>query len=533
MIYVIGSGPAAIAATVGLISRGLHVTVLDAGKTLEEEKAAILQRVAGQEKEAWSPADLDALRGDDQSNREGSVHVKHTYGSAYPYEDHGVALQEPGEAADFHYSMACGGLSQVWGASLMPARQADIEAWPVTAAELAPHFRAVLDFMPSTAVQDDLEAVLPTFTDHGECWEPSRQAQAFFEDWSRNRENLSRAGIHFGRSRMAVKAGGDDRRHGCNYCGRCLYGCPYSLIYSSAHTLERLVEEGKVTYIKDHVVEKLETVPGGVKIHARDVLHNADVSFDAERVFLGAGILPTAYIVLNSLGAYNTPLQMLDSQYFIYPFFRLKKTSGVEAQELHSLAQAFLEIDDPAVSAGLVHVEVFTFSDFLKRALLETPGVGLLLRNRWVADQLLGRLLVLQGFIHSDESSPITFELRKRGEGQPTLSVGSIFRWKSLWTCLKAGLKLAAHTFKLGGIPVVPAIQFAKPGRSYHSGGGFPMRAQPGRFETDRLGELPGLPGVHLVDGSVLPSIPATTMTLGVMANAHRIAVEASDPAQP
>ena len=52
------------------------------------------------------------------------------------------------------------------------------------------------------------------------------------------------------------------------------------------------------------------------------------------------------------------------------------------------------------------------------------------------------------------------------------------------------------------------------------------MREKPGRFETNRLGQLPDLPGVHLVDGSVLPSIPATTMTLGVMANAHRIAVE-------
>ena len=472
MIYVIGSGPASIAATMGLVQRGLHVTVLDAGKTLEEEKAAILRRVAGQEREAWSPADLDALRGDDQSNREGSVHVKHTYGSAYPYEDHGVALQEPGKAADFHYSMACGGLSQVWGASLMPARQADIQAWPVTASELAPHFRAVLDFMPSTAVQDDLETILPTFTGHGECWEPSRQARAFFEDWSRNRESLLRSGIRFGRSRMAVKASGDDRRHGCNYCGRCLYGCPYSLIYSSAHTLERLIEEGKITYIKDHVVDKLEPVPGGVKIHALDVRRKEPVCFDAERVFLGAGILPTAAIVLHSLGAYNTPLQMLDSQYFIYPFFRLKKTSGVEAEELHSLAQAFLEIDDPAVSAGLVHVEVFTFSDFLKRALLETPGLGLLLRNRWVADQLLGRLLVLQGFIHSDDSSRITFELRQREGGKPTLSVGSSFRWKSLWTSIKAGLKLTLSAFRLGGMPVVPALQFAKPGRSYHSGGG-------------------------------------------------------------
>ena len=529
MIYVIGSGPAAIAATVGLVSRGLHVTVLDAGKALEPEKRAILNRVASQEPEAWDQRDLDALRGDDQSSREGSVHVKRTYGSEYPYEDHGVPLQRPGQAADFHYSMASGGLSQVWGASLMPSRAKDIEAWPIKASELDAHYRAVLDFMPSTAVCDDLEGILPSFTDHGEDWTPSRQAAAFFEDWSRNRESLRGSGVHFGRSRMAVQASGDDQRHGCAYCGLCLYGCPYSLIYSSAHTLERLIEEGKVTYIKDRVVEKLEPVAGGVKIHATDVQRMEAVTYDAERVFLGAGILPTAYIVLNSLEAYNTRLEMLDSQYFIYPFFRWKRTPEVESEQLHSLAQAFIEIDEPAVSKGLVHVEVFTFSDFLKRALLDMPLMGSLLRNRWIASQLFGRLLVLQGFIHSDDSSRIAFELQKTDGGKPMLSVRPSPRRNSLWTALKAGLKLAANALSLGGIPVVPAIQFAQPGRSYHSGGGFPMRENPGRFETDRLGRLPGLKGVHLVDGSVLPSIPATTMTLGVMANAHRIATESME----
>jgi len=70
-------------------------------------------------------------------------------------------------------------------------------------------------------------------------------------------------------------------------------------------------------------------------------------------------------------------------------------------------------------------------------------------------------------------------------------------------------------------------MQFAEPGRSYHSGGTFPMRRAPGRLETDTLGQLPGLPAVHFIDASIFPSIPATTITLTVMANAHRIATQA------
>jgi choline dehydrogenase-like flavoprotein len=50
------------------------------------------------------------------------------------------------------------------------------------------------------------------------------------------------------------------------------------------------------------------------------------------------------------------------------------------------------------------------------------------------------------------------------------------------------------------------------------------MRAQPGSLETDVNGELSELRGVHVVDSSVLPSLPATTLTYTVMANADRIA---------
>jgi choline dehydrogenase-like flavoprotein len=69
-------------------------------------------------------------------------------------------------------------------------------------------------------------------------------------------------------------------------------------------------------------------------------------------------------------------------------------------------------------------------------------------------------------------------------------------------------------------------LQIAKPGRGFHCGGSLPMRAQPGDFETDTLGRVRGWSRVHVVDASVLPAVPATTITFSVMANAHRIGWE-------
>ena len=521
MYCVVGSGAASISAAMALVKRGLSVTILDGGKTLEPERQAVLDRLGGQKPEQWSEADLDRLRGDDQTSRHGSIHSKMTYGSEYPYEDVGEPLVAEPDKTPFHYSMARGGLSNVWGASLLPSHQRDMADWPITAQDLAAHYRAVLEFMPSTGVKDELEELLPAYVPAEQPMTQSRQIGELLADLRKRREGMRKAGINFGRSRVAVEA------QECVYCGLCLYGCPYSLIYSSAHTLKKMIADGLVDYRPGHVVERLETAPGGVTVHARNLQGDA-VTLDAKRVFVGAGVIPSASIALNSLGAFDEPVTMLDSQYFIFPFFRFARTPGVDGEKLASLVQAFLEIDDPRVSRHLVHVEVFSYSDFLKRALMATP-LRFALWNRWMQGQMFGRLLVLQCFLHSDESSRLTLRLGRDAKGQPKLDVKAVTERGPYWSAIKAGLKLAANGLKLRGVPVVPAIQFAEPGRSYHSGGTFPMRRSPGRLETDVLGQLPALPGVHFVDATVFPSIPATTITLTVMANAHRIATEAPE----
>ena len=71
-------------------------------------------------------------------------------------------------------------------------------------------------------------------------------------------------------------------------------------------------------------------------------------------------------------------------------------------------------------------------------------------------------------------------------------------------------------------------LQVKDPGTSYHFGGSFPMTEKPTEiFQSDALGRPTGYQRVHLIDSSCLPSIPASTITLSVMADAHRIATAA------
>ncbi len=74
--------------------------------------------------------------------------------------------------------------------------------------------------------------------------------------------------------------------------------------------------------------------------------------------------------------------------------------------------------------------------------------------------------------------------------------------------------------------PALPMISVSAAAKSYHFGASFPHGPVRTAISTDRTGRLAVWDHIHLVDASVFPDVPATTFTLTIMANAHRIASE-------
>ena len=523
MVIVIGSGPAAIAATQSLVKQGHHVTILDVGTHLETDRQEIVDRMSTQDPDAWTKGDLEAIVGERFATRE-AVHSKLSYGSSYSFDSRAAAVDVRwGKSAGFNHSLARGGLSNVWGSSLLPYRQEDIADWPVTVEDLRPHYQAVMDFVPGTSVKDDLEEILPAYSTRSHHLEPSRQGQSLLADLRLRKVSLRNSGIIFGRSRLAIRASGDATHRECARCALCLSGCPFGLIYSSAQTLEDLIQNGSVSYLQDHLVEKLDQTGEEVSVCGRDLAKDRPFTYRAKRVFLGAGVLPTAKIVLNSLRVFDTPIVLRDSQYFIYPLLRFTRTDDVESERMHTSSQVFMEIDDPSVSDHLVHLQIYGYSSFLhhelNRTFLHWP-----LKLPGFRRHFLGRLLVAQGFIHSNKSGAVELTLKRAADGNVFLDATIQHSRKALTTALKVGWKLVKQALNIRAVPLLPGLQFPNPGSGYHSGGTFPMRGNPQALETDTLGRLPSMDRVHLVDASVLPSIPATSITFSVMANAHRIA---------
>jgi choline dehydrogenase-like flavoprotein len=526
MIIVVGSGPSAVAAINALVEQGHEVTVLDVGARLETERRVVAERMSTMEPSDWTQDDLNVMEGSRTLGRE-AVHSKQSFGSSYSFASSSSAIDIRWKGQQgFSHSLALGGLSNVWGAVLLPYRAEDIADWPISLADLIPHYKAVMEFVPCTAVVDGLEELLPSYCSRPAVLEPSAQAAGLLDDLEKQRQPLKQQGIHFGRSRLAINASGDLTHRACAYCTLCLSGCPYGLIYSSAQTLAALIETGKVTYHKDHLVEKVQDLGSEVCVSGLDLASGRPFHFQASRVLIGAGVLPTAKIILNSLQVFDKPVMLKDSQYFIYPMLRFGRVDDVEEERSHTSAQVFLEIDDPRVSQYLVHIQIYGFSAFLLRELNRT-FLKWPLRIRSFRRQFLGRLMIAQGFLHSEESGRILLTLKKTGEGSSSLDVHIIKSPSCLATLLRVGRKLLKQAFKIRALPLIPGLKIPLTGSGYHSGGTFPMAENPGGGETDTLGRLPTMPRVHLVDSSVFPSIPATSITFTVMANAHRIATAA------
>lgn len=517
---VVGSGPVGVCVASALMDAGQQVILIDVGRGCEEDRLSLARQLRGQPPEAWSPAAVAELRG---SAAWDPALPKRIFGSDFPY-----ALDELPAAAQRGtrclVSFARGGLSNVWGASVLPSHPRDIEDWPLQYDELRPHFEAVTQLLRVAAASDDLEGLLPLY---GAAEPPppiSMQATAVLTRLESHRADLRRQGIWFGGSRLALRTRDTNSGPGCLSCGLCLSGCPYGAIWNAADSLDELCARG-LDYRPGLIATHLESGSEVAAVSVREVSGGRSATLRARRIFVACGPLSSARLVADSLGLYATPLPVRYQPYMLIPLLGFKAARNVERERLHTLAQLYLEFDDAALSSHLVHLQLYTFNDVMAarvRQLLPRALVDSALRH-----SLLGRLMAIQAYLHSAEGGELQLECHAdpvAGRARLALTAGSQDGARQVFRRLTSRLfRLSA---RLGAVPLAPMAHLGEPGEGNHVGGTFPMRRNPRRLETDRLGQLGELARIHLVDASVLPSLAATTFTYTVMANAHRIATE-------
>lgn len=520
---VIGSGPAGVSAAWALLKQGRNVTMLDVGEQLEAEKSDLRSRLASVDPGEWLKDDISLYTESGDFEKNGTIRP---FGSDFLFRD-SVGFfdnQKKNSTIALRPSFATGGLSNGWGASILPYRQEDILDWPSSARKLDTHYEALRDFMPMASKADALKDLFPMLSIPKDTSLPlSTQAEALLARLETKKERLSQSGIYFGQARQAVN-------QECRKCGMCSYGCAYGVIFNATQTLEKLLENTAFSYQKGLYVIRFEEYGGGVRLWAHDMCNRQEVMYSAKRVFVACGVLPTFKLVMNSLAYFDQPIYMKDSQHFYLPllhFWQAGQDPGTE--ETNSLVQLFIEIIDPGHHQKTAHIQIYTFNDLFPADMRKRFGPFAKFFTPLIK-QLSQRLIVAQGFLHSDYSSEIEIRLIRVGK-KTILRMKESGNAKTRQAINRVRNKLLKMSRATGLLPLTPLSRLGNAGSSFHCGSTFPMRDKPEGLESDTLGRPAGLHRVFVVDASVLPSIPATTITLSVMANAHRIAMESANVA--
>ena len=521
---IIGSGAAAAGAALALSHREkLQLAVIDIGLRLEADREQLVAALASSSPGDWDEHTVELISKQPVVSRNSGVPEKRVFGSDYPFRNVGQLgdVTSVNGANTSLISPAYGGFSNVWGSQIMPFTAAAFECWPVNSATMRRHYEAILHRIPFAGEEDDLAARFPLMRPPAPLPSMSPRSLKVLRSYEKHRSKLNGRGITIGKARLALDA------NNCIRCGMCMTGCPHGLIYSTAQTFDTLRCAGRVTFYGGFLALTVIEEANRVTVIAREIATGRRRRFEADRVYIACGAMGTTRLVANSLGLFDVDLSMLESRQFILPLLSLRAVEDPRNKRDFTLNQFNVIVAPDGGSADISMLHFYTYNPAFINGL---PSVFRARSAEWLQVKLLRRLTVALGYLPSWYSSRLRIHIGSPSNRSelPSFQISSEApppgQSQMLRTVL---LRLVQSARVLDLYPLVPMLRLSAAGKSYHWGGSFPHAADRSNiYSSDRLGRIGSWERIHLVDGSVFPTVPAMTFGLTVMANAHRIASE-------
>lgn len=528
-IGVIGSGFSGLAVTKALVSRGLVPTILDVSETLDTECQSLVERLRKIPIDLWPKDDYDRISRN-PTLKDKELPKKMHFGSDYIY-----AAKRPFAPIETKVSgrtplptFAKGGFSNIWGGAVLPVSPTDMTDWPISVSELAPYFRKVAQYLPISGGAGTLNIPFPLYTDRPGNLDVGPQGKCLLKDLETVQDTLIKREMYFGKARLAVYTPETEALGSpCVGCGECFVGCVHGSIFSTVPLFDELVRDNRVSFIKNIFVRSIREKEGKVYIETVDTISGVCQKRIFDAIFVAGGPINSTRLLLRSGHIFNTKVSLKESQKFVIPM--LRKTGAHTAIDDRSvtLASVFLEFKVPELSDRWVHLQVVPMNRMVLEG-AQLPGAHLpIVKTLW--NPVLRRIMVGWCGLHSDHSSSVDLTLRKNmGSDTDLLEIDihiSELARKAVNKVSQSLLKTGT-TFNTLFIPWL--VKLSNPGSGTHCGSSFPMkRERSGNFDTDRLGRPFNWSRVFVVDSSVLPTIPGTTLAYSVMANAYRIGDQA------
>ncbi len=292
-------------------------------------------------------------------------------------------------------------------------------------------------------------------------------------------------------------------------------------IYRPQWTLEELQRAPHFTYLNRRFVHSFVEEGSRVRVHATHADTGADESHEAAALVLSAGTLGTAWIVLRSLGCYDTSVPILCNPYVYAPTLNTGMLGRTPRDRRSSLAQLTALVRVPGASSRLIQAQLFSYRSLLTFKLMKE--LPLAYRESLRILRLLIPSLAILAIHHTDRPSPGKSCVLRRGKGGGADRLAITYRPTEEETrANQANERVVMRFFRRLGCWPLKTVRPAH-GASFHYAGTFPMSSGNEKLTCDTDSRLRGTRAVYLADGSVFPWIPPKGLTFNLMANANRV----------
>lgn len=477
---VIGSGPSALASVWSLLEFNVDITVIDTHITESDKNLHIPSLFIKK--------------------------FKLIKGSDFPYRHFAFGPEFKTNGMAIPYSFSFGGLSTVWGAAMLPYSSEDTVNWPNYMQDLAKEYNFISSRVPIARLRSEKSKYYEDYSNTDGLM-ISRKIQTVLEDSKKHPHDFE-----YNVTSLAVQSDTVNKK-GCVYCKKCLEGCPYDFIWSTTKDWEFLRRSKKISFMTGIRVIKVIDSPQGASFMGIDKNGSNFQSEYFDHLVLAAGSIESFRISASS-NLCPTSATLKDNKTFLIPFIhkkRVKETSDLG----FSLSQAYLRARTN--SGAITHLQFYLFSDSVLKKANSENWTARIVPNRLLRF-VMKRLIFAIGYLPDESSTSLI--MRIDGDGGVLFEKKNDYLEKKFVFSLPSSEYLPeSTTFRSAGLlPIRLLIKVLGPGLGAHYGGWAPAG-----LTTDNCGRFNSNSRIHLVDSSVLPSIPAGPITLTVMANAARI----------
>ena len=382
-------------------------------------------------------------------------------------------------------------------------------------------YSAVSRLVPVSGRSDELETLYPFYGPRQPALRLTSVGADISERTSTRRRSLRARSVTAGQARLAIRSGTSAPAESCIYCGQCLNGCVYEHIWSADFLLRDLARGDRISVLHGYAISFSEEQEGVVvSVLSGDRLQQVR----GKRLFVAAGALATAHLLQQSR-IVDGPILVRDNQTIFLPLVFVNSIGSPRLEPSYTLSQVFVRLEAAAGDPLPSQIQLYTYNPtLLARARSARPILSYI--PEALLEWTLRRMVIGICYLHSDRSAQI--EVTRPAEGRLRLRPVGTFSARNAARVWMRRLPAALSPLRL--FPLSFLADVTPPGTGFHIGASMPMTQtfSGRRIETDLLGRPPGISRTHIVDSSVLPSLPAGPLTYTSMANAWRIATESS-----